>query len=330
MQTQFLPIISRSLNISEKQIANTIKLLEEGATIPFISRYRKEATGALDEVNVAAIKDANDKLNEISKRKETILSTIQDLDKLTPELKTRIENCWDSTELEDIYLPFKPKRRTKAEIAREKGLEPLATFLLFQNPGDVTAKAKQFVKGEVKDEEDALKGARDIIAEIINEDERARNQIRNVFAREAVITSKVVKGKEEEGNKYKDYFEWSEPLKRCSSHRMLALRRGENEGFLRVSISPEDENCLERLQRIFVKRDNEAASQVETAMIDAYKRLLKPSIETEFANLSKEKADEEAIRVFAQNLNQLLLAAPLGQKRVLAIDPGYRTGCKVV
>ena len=232
MQTQFLPIISRSLNISEKQIANTIKLLEEGATIPFISRYRKEVTGALDEVNVAAIKDANDKRNEIYKRKETILSTIQDLDKLTPELKTRIENCWDSNELEDIYLPFKPKRRTKAEIAREKGLEPLATFLLFQNPGDVTAKAKQFVKGEVKDEEDAPNGARDIIAEIINEDERARNQIRNVFAREAVITSKVVKGKEEEGNKYKDYSEWSEPLKRCSSHRMLALRLGENEGFL--------------------------------------------------------------------------------------------------
>ena len=308
-----------------------MKLLEEGATIPFISRYRKEVTGALDEIQVAAVKDAFDKLTELAKRKETVISTIEGLDKMTPELRKRIDNCWDSTELEDIYLPYKPKRRTKAEIAREKGLEPLATFLLFQNPGDITRRAEQFVKGDVKDTDDALKGARDIIAEIVNEDERARNQIRNTFAREAIISSKVVKGKEEEGSKYKDYFDWSEPLKRCSSHRMLALRRGENEGFLRVTISPEDdETVLERLKRIFVKSNNEASSQVETAMTDAYKRLLKPSIETEFSSLAKEKADEEAIRVFAQNLKQLLLAAPLGQKRVLAIDPGYRTGCKIV
>ncbi len=331
MQTQFFSIISKSLNISEKQVTNTVKLLEEGATIPFISRYRKEVTGALDEIQVAAVKDAFDKLTELAKRKETVISTIEGLDKMTPELRKRIDNCWDSTELEDIYLPYKPKRRTKAEIAREKGLEPLATFLLFQNPGDITRRAEQFVKGDVKDTDDALKGARDIIAEIVNEDERARNQIRNTFAREAIISSKVVKGKEEEGSKYKDYFDWSEPLKRCSSHRMLALRRGENEGFLRVTISPEDdETVLERLKRIFVKSNNEASSQVETAMTDAYKRLLKPSIETEFSSLAKEKADEEAIRVFAQNLKQLLLAAPLGQKRVLAIDPGYRTGCKIV
>lgn len=330
MNTQFYSLISKSLNISEKQIANTVRLLDEGATIPFISRYRKEMTGALDEVQIASINDAMEKLKEIAKRKTTILSTIGELGKLTPELEQRIGNCWDSTELEDIYLPFKPKRRTRAEIAREKGLEPLATALLFQNAGNLTSKIKPFVKGEVKTDEDALKGARDIIAEWVNEDERARNQIRNVFNREAMISSKVVKGKEEEGSKYRDYFEWSEPLKKCSSHRMLALRRRENEGILKITIEPEDEHCLERLNRQFVKSDNESSLQVAEAVKDSYKRLLKPSIETEFTNLSKEKADEEAIRVFAQNLRQLLLAAPLGQKRVLAIDPGYRTGCKVV
>ncbi|MEG1587054.1 MAG: Tex family protein [Bacteroidales bacterium] len=330
MSTNFNILISKALNISEQQIANTVKLLDEGATIPFISRYRKEMTGALDEVQIAAINDTFNKLKEIEKRKTTILSTIEEQGKLTGELKKRIEQSWDATELEDIYLPFKPKRRTRAEMAREKGLEPLATFLLFQQPGDIVAKADSFVKGDVKDNDDALKGARDIIAEWINEDEKSRNAIRNVFSREAVISSKVVKGKEEEGSKYRDYFDWSEPLKRCSSHRMLALRRGENEGILKVNIEPEDEICLERLERQHVKSNNPASQQVGEAVKDAYKRLLKPSIETEFSQLSKEKADEEAIRVFATNLRQLLLAAPLGQKRVLAIDPGYRTGCKVV
>ena len=330
MSTNFNTLISKSLNISEKQIANTIKLLDEGATIPFISRYRKEMTGALDEVQIASIHDTLNKLKEIEKRKNTILSTIEEQGKLTPQLQDRIANSWDATELEDIYLPFKPKRRTRAEMAREKGLEPLATFLLFQQNGDVTTKAGSVVKGDVKDAEDALKGARDIIAEWVNEDEKSRNAVRNIFAREATISSKVVKGKEEEGNKYRDYFDWSEPLKRCSSHRMLALRRGENEGILKVTIEPEDEHCLERLERQYVKGNNQAAAQVAEAVKDAYKRLLKSSIETEFSQLSKEKADEEAIRVFATNLRQLLLAAPLGQKRVLAIDPGYRTGCKVV
>lgn len=330
MSTNFNTLISKTLNISEKQIANTIKLLEEGATIPFISRYRKEMTGALDEVQIASINDTLSKLKEIEKRKSTILSTIEEQGKLTSELKNRIDSTWDSTVLEDIYLPFKPKRRTRAEMAREKGLEPLATFLMFQQNGDLKQKSSSFVKGEVKDIDDALKGARDIIAEWVNEDEKSRNNIRNIFAREAIIYSKVVKGKEEEGSKYRDYFDWSEPLKRCSSHRMLALRRGENEGILKVTIEPEDEHCLERLNRQFVKSNNEASLQVAEAVKDAYKRLLKPSIETEFSQLSKEKADEEAIRVFATNLRQLLLAAPLGQKRVLAIDPGYRTGCKVV
>lgn len=330
MSTNFNTLISKTLNISEKQIANTIKLLEEGATIPFISRYRKEMTGALDEVQIASINDTLSKLKEIEKRKSTILSTIEEQGKLTSELKNRIDSTWDSTVLEDIYLPFKPKRRTRAEMAREKGLEPLATFLMFQQNGDLKQKSSSFVKGDVKDIDDALKGARDIIAEWVNEDEKSRNNIRNIFAREAIIYSKVVKGKEEEGSKYRDYFDWSEPLKRCSSHRMLALRRGENEGILKVTIEPEDEHCIERLDRQFVKSNNEASQQVAEAVKDAYKRLLKPSIETEFSQLSKEKADEEAIRVFATNLRQLLLAAPLGQKRVLAIDPGYRTGCKVV
>lgn len=330
MSVQLYSLISKTLNISVPQVTNTIKLLDEGATIPFISRYRKEMTGALDEVQIAAIHDTLNKLKDLEKRKQTVLSTIEELGKLTPELRSRIDNCWDATELEDIYLPYKPKRRTRAEMAREKGLEPLATQLMFQQNGDLVSRLKSFVRGEVKSAEDALKGARDIIAEWVNEDERARNSVRNVFNREAMISSKVVKGKEEEGSKYRDYFDWSEPLKKCSSHRMLALRRGENEGILKVTIEPEDEHCLERLDRQFVRSDNEAGKQVGEAVKDAYKRLLKPSIETEFSALSKEKADEEAIRVFTQNLRQLLLAAPLGQKRVLAIDPGYRTGCKVV
>ena len=326
----FNKMIASALNIAERQVENTLSLLNGGATIPFISRYRKEATGGLDEVQIGEIKERSDKLTEIAKRKETILKTIEEQGKLTADLKKRIDMCWDATELEDIYLPYKPKRKTRAEVARQKGLEPLATILLMQRENNLSARVRTFINGEVKDEEDALKGARDIIAEQVSEDERSRNQIRNQFSRQAIITSKVVKGKEEEAAKYKDYFDFSEPLKRCTSHRLLAIRRGESEGLLKVSISPDDAECTERLERSYVRGNNECSRQVQEAVRDAYKRLLKPSIETEFAALSKEKADEEAIRVFAGNLRQLLLAPPLGQKRVMGIDPGYRTGCKVV
>ena len=326
----FSKMIATALNIAVRQVENTLSLLNGGATIPFISRYRKEATGGLDEVQIGEIKERYDKLTEIAKRKETILKTIEEQGKLTADLKKRIEACWDATELEDIYLPYKPKRKTRAEAARQKGLEPLATILMMQRENNLMARVRTFIKGDVKDEEDALKGARDIIAEQVSEDERSRNQLRNQFSRQAIISSKVVKGKEEEGAKYKDYFDFSEPLKRCTSHRLLAIRRGEAEGLLKVSISPDDEECTERLERNYVRGNNECSQQVKEAVRDAYKRLLKPSIETEFAALSKEKADEEAIRVFAGNLRQLLLAPPLGQKRVMGIDPGYRTGCKVV
>ena len=326
----FSKMIATALNIAVHQVENTLSLLNGGATIPFISRYRKEATGGLDEVQIGEIKERYDKLSDIAKRKETILKTIEEQGKLTTDLKKRIDTCWDATELEDIYLPYKPKRKTRAEAARQKGLEPLATILMMQRENNLMARVRTFVKGEVKDEEDALKGARDIIAEQVNEDERARNQVRNQFSRQAIISSKVVKGKEEEAAKYKDYFDFSEPLKRCTSHRLLAIRRGEAEGLLKVSISPDDEECTERLERSYVRSNNECSRQVQEAVKDAYKRLLKPSIETEFAALSKEKADEEAIRVFAGNLRQLLLAPPLGQKRVMGIDPGYRTGCKIV
>ena len=323
-------MISGFLGIPERQISSTLHLLGEGATIPFISRYRKEATGGLDEVQIEQIKEQHDKLCDIVKRKETILATITEQGKLTAELEKRINDTWSPTELEDIYLPYKPKRKTRAEVARQKGLEPLATILLLQRENNLSAKAASFVKGEVKDMEDALKGARDIIAEQVNEDERARNAVRNQFGRRAEITAKLVKGKEEEAAKYRDYFDFSEPLKRCTSHRLLAIRRAESEGLLKVSIHPDDEACIERLERQFVRGNNECSRQVSEATTDAYKRLLKPSIETEFAAQSKEKADDEAIRVFTENLRQLLLAAPLGQKRVLAIDPGFRTGCKVV
>ncbi|MBQ8239843.1 MAG: RNA-binding transcriptional accessory protein [Bacteroides sp.] len=326
----FSKMIATALNIAVRQVENTLSLLNGGATIPFISRYRKEATGGLDEVQIGEIKERYDKLTEIAKRKETILKTIEEQGKLTAELKKRIESCWDATELEDIYLPYKPKRKTRAEVARQKGLEPLATILMMQRENNLMARVRTFIKGDVKDEEDALKGARDILAEQVSEDEHARNQLRNQFSRQAIISSKVVKGKEEEAAKYKDYFNFSEPLKRCTSHRLLAIRRGETEGLLKVSISPDDEECTERLERSYVRGNNECSQQVKEAVRDAYKRLLKPSIETEFAALSKEKADEEAIRVFAGNLRQLLLAPPLGQKRVMGIDPGYRTGCKVV
>ena len=326
----FHKMISGLSGISEKQISSTLHLLGEGATIPFISRYRKEATGGLNEVQIEQIKEQHDKLCDIAKRKETILGTITEQGKLTAELEKRINDTWNPTELEDIYLPYKPKRKTRAEAARQKGLEPLATLLLLQRENNLSARAASFVKGEVKDVEDALKGARDIIAEQMNEDERARNAVRNQFSRQAEINAKVVKGKEEEAAKYRDYFDFSEPLKRCTSHRLLAIRRAEAEGLLKVSITPDDEACIERLERQFVRGNNECSEQVSEAAIDAYKRLLKPSIETEFAAQSKEKADDEAIRVFTENLRQLLLAAPLGQKRVLAIDPGFRTGCKVV
>lgn len=330
---EFSQMIAAELKLPAHRIANTLKLLQGGATIPFISRYRKEATGGLDEVQIGDIQTRYEKLCELSKRKETVLSTIEEQGKLTPELKSRISACWNATELEDIYLPFKPKRKTRAETARAKGLEPLALLLMMQKENNLAAKVRSFVKGEVKDEEDALKGARDILAEQISEDERSRNLMRNQFQRQALIQSKVVKGKEAEeaSAKYRDYFDFCEPLKKCSSHRLLALRRGESEGVLKVTIFPEDEDmCNERLQRLFVRANNECAHQVEEALTDAYKRLLKPAIETEFAALSKEKADEEAIRVFAENLRQLLLAPPLGQKRVMGIDPGFRTGCKVV
>ena len=326
-------MIAAAMKLQEHRVENTLKLLQGGATIPFISRYRKEATGGMDEVQISEINDRYEKLCELAKRKETIISTIEEQGKMTAELRNRIDYCWDSTELEDIYLPFKPKRKTRAEAARQKGLEPLAIILMMQRENNLMAKAAQFVKGEVKDEEDALKGARDIIAEQVNEDERARNQVRNIFTRQAIITAKVVKGKEKEEDaaKYRDYFDFSEPLKRCTSHRLLAIRRGEAEGILKVTISPEeDDECTDRLERQFVRGNGECSSQVTEAVKDAYKRLLKPAIETEFSALSKEKADEEAIRVFAENLRQLLLAPPLGQKRVMGIDPGFRTGCKVV
>lgn len=323
-------LISKSLNIPIRNVENSIKLLEEGATIPFISRYRKEVTGGLDEVKIANIKELNEKYTELEKRKEYVLKSISEQEKLTPELEKKITDCWDSTELEDIYLPYKPKRQTRAEIARKNGLEPLAKWLMAQYHGSPEAKAAQYVNENVSDAEAALKGARDIIAEWVNEDSHARQMVRNMFARDAIITSKVVKGKEEGGEKYRDYFDFSAPLSRCPSHRILALRRGEAEGFLRVSISPDDEKCLDRLVPRYAKNDTEAADQVEDAVTDSYKRLLKPSIETEFANLSKEQADEAAIAVFAENLRQLLLAPPLGQKRILGVDPGYRTGCKLV
>lgn len=323
-------LIATALNISEAQTNKTIGLLDSGATIPFISRYRKEVTGGLDEIQIASIKEQYDKLNELAKRKETILKSIEEQEKLTPELKKRIEDCWISSELEDIYLPYKPKRQTRAEIARKKGLEGLAKLIMAQQNIDVEAKAQSFVKGDVKDTKEAISGACDIIAEWISEDEYARNAIRNLFQREAIITSKVIKGKEEEGDKFRDYFDFSERLNRCSSHRLLAMRRGESEGFLRINIAPDEDIALERLDKRFLKGDNEAGDYVADAIKDAYKRLLKPSIETEIAGNAKEKADEDAIKVFVENARQLLLAPPLGQKRVLGIDPGYRTGCKVV
>lgn len=327
----FGKLISENLSLTARQVCNTLELLDSGATVPFISRYRKERTGSLDEVQIAAIQEQYDKLKTISKRKETIRTTIEEQGKLTPELQERIEQCWDTNLLEDLYLPYKPKKRTKAEIARQKGLEPLALKIMMQRGCNLDAEAQKFVRGEVKDKEEALAGARDIIAEQISENEEARKRVRRVFERTALITAKVVKGKEEEGDKFKDYFDFQEPLRKCSSHRLLALRRGEAEGVLRVSIAPaEDEDCLNQLNRQFVRSNDVCGRLVSEAVADSYKRLLRPSIETEFAAGSRAKAEEEAIRVFAANLKQLLLSPPLGQKRVLGIDPGFRTGCKVV
>lgn len=325
-------IIAKKLNLNGRYVENTLQLLEEGCTIPFISRYRKERTGNMDEVQIAAISEANDKLKDIDKRKETVVKTITEQGKMTDELQRRIEDCWDANELEDIYMPFKPKRRTKAQMARELGLEPLSVILMMQRESNPETAAKRFVKEGVKDVAAAIKGAQDIIAETVSEDERSRQQVRSAFRREAIISSKVVKAKAdtEEAAKFSDYFDFSEPLKRCSSHRLLAMRRGENEGILRISISADDEGCIDRVKRFFVRGYGRCSSLVGEAVEDSYKRLLRPAIETEFANLSKEKADEEAINVFTENLRQLLLSAPLGQKRVMGVDPGFRTGCKVV
>ncbi|WP_282014487.1 Tex family protein [Marinifilum flexuosum] len=327
---KYIDQISKSLQLQAFQVENTMQLLGEGATLPFIARYRKEMTGSLDEVQIANVKEELARLTELDKRRESIIEAIDKQEKLTDELRARIEACTELNQLEDLYLPYKQKRKTRAVKAKEKGLEPLAKILMKQLERDVESRASQFVNDEVADEDEALQGARDIIAEWVNENEISRNSVRGIFQRQAVIRSKVVKGKEEEGEKFKDYFQSEEPLKRCASHRMLALRRGEAEGVLRLEIAPNEDDVLDRLNRIFVKGNNEAADHVEVAVKDAYKRLLSSSIETEFAKASKEEADKEAIRVFSENLRQLLLASPLGQRRVLAIDPGYRTGCKVV
>ncbi len=328
----FTQYIATTLDLQAHSVDNVLQLLAEGCTIPFISRYRKEKTGNMDEVKIADISNLNDKLTELQKRKETILKTIEEQGKLTDELKLRIDSTWDSTELEDIYMPYKPKRRTRAQIAREQGLEPLAMMLIMQREQNPYSKAEQFVKGDITDVDAAMKGAQYIIAELVSEDQRARQQMRRIFGYGAVVTSKVVKGKKDtdEAHKYSDYFDWSEPLKRCSSHRLLAMRRGESEGVLRVTITADEDECLNKLERIFVKNGGACGKLVAEAVKDSLKRLLAPSIETEFAAASKEKADSEAIKVFSENLRQLLLSAPLGQKRVIGVDPGFRTGCKIV
>lgn len=325
-----IQLISQNLSIPERKVQNTVGLLKEGATIPFISRYRKEVTGSLDEVQVGAIKIELKKLEELESRKQTILTAIEEQGKLTPELKSRIETTYNPTELEDLYLPYKKKRKTKGTVAKEKGLEPLAEAIFKQNTSDLESLAFKFINDEVADIEEAFQGARDIMSEWINEDEDARNKIRGAFKRGATIRSKIARNKEEAGAKYRDYFDFEELLNKCPSHRLLAIRRGEEEGLLRVQIGPDEEESLYLLEKLFIQSNGEAAQQLKEAIKDSYKRLLSPSIETEFRNKAKEIADEEAINVFTENLRQLLLAAPLGQKSILAIDPGYRTGCKVV
>ncbi len=330
MKDQHISIICKELGLKEQQVRNTLELLADGATVPFISRYRKEATGSLDEVQVTAVQSRYEKLLETDKRREAILRSIEEQGKLTDELKHRIEMAESLSELEDLYLPYKPKRKTRASTARERGLEPLAAQLMKQTDNDPESIAQKYVNDDVPTVEDALQGARDIIAEQVNEDAGARDAVRRLFARDAVIYSKAVKGKETDGEKYRDYFDFSESLRRCPSHRLLAMLRGKDENFLRINIEPDEQKAIDILNKQFVKGRTAAAKQVEEAVEDGYKRLLCPSIETEFEALAKEKADEESIKVFADNLRQLLLASPLGQKNVLAIDPGFRTGCKVV
>ncbi|MFO7756228.1 MAG: Tex family protein [Bacteroidales bacterium] len=327
---KYIEIIASRLGHHEWQVENTVRLIDDGATIPFISRYRKEMTGSLDEVQINHIKDEYEKLVELEKRREAIIRSVEEQDKMSPELLDQINAAVTITELEDIYLPYRPKRKTRASVAREKGLEPLAKKLIRQEPGDPGVEAEKYLNDEVEDVSAALQGAKDIIAEWINEDKDARKRIRALFEKDARLISRMIRGKEEEGEKYRDYFEWEEKLTRCPSHRLLAMRRGEEEGFLRISIMPPEDRALKLLDDIFIKSDNESARHILDAVKDSWKRLLGPAMETEFRNISKEKADEEAIRVFADNLRQLLLAPPLGGKRVLALDPGYRTGCKLV
>jgi len=325
-----IELISKRLGLHRWQVENCIRLMEGGATIPFISRYRKEMTGSLDEVTISSIKDENNRLKELDARIESVKKSIEEQGKMTPELLLKIESAPTMSELEDIYLPYRPKRRTRATIAKEKGLEPLAEIIFKQDETDPEIRAEQFLNEDVADIAEAVSGARDIIAEWISEDKTARTRLRNLYDKEAVIYSRVIKGKETDGNKFSDYFDWSEPLKKCPSHRLLAMRRGEEEGFLRLSIKLEDENALAILKSVFVRSANKSSEIVDEAVSDSWKRLLSSSMETEFRNIAKEKADEEAIRVFADNLRQLLLAPPLGEKNILAIDPGYKTGCKIV
>jgi uncharacterized protein len=325
-----IKIIAQKLHLHDWQVENTLRLLDDGATIPFISRYRKEITGSLNEVQLADIRDEYERLKELDKRKEAVIKSIEEQDKMTPELLNRINDALTLSQLEDLYLPYRPKRRTRASVAREKGLEPLALWLLEQMPGAPEDEAEKYLGENVVSVDDALAGARDIIAEKVSENEQVRGNMRILYEREAVISSKVIKGKAEEGNKFSDYFEWSEPLRRCPSHRLLAMRRGEEEGFLKLSVMPREEEAVQLVEKHFIKAHNPAAAEVREAVKDSWSRLLSPSMETEFRKVSKEKADEEAIRVFADNLRQLLLSAPLGEKSVMGIDPGYRTGCKIV
>lgn len=329
-KTAFIKIISERLGHHQWQVENTIRLIDDGATIPFISRYRKEMTGSLDEVQIAHIKEEYEKLVDIGKRREAIIKSVEEQDKMTPELLDRINKTLTMSELEDIYLPYKPRRKTRASAAKEKGLEPLAALIMKQDIADPFARAGSFLNDQVEDAEQALQGARDIIAEWINENEFARRRIRGLFERDSYISSKVLKGKKDEGAKYRDYFEWEESLKRCPSHRLLAMRRGETEGFLKLAIQPPGDKAIDILEKVFIKARNGSSEQVDIALKDSWKRLLGPSMETEFRSKSKELADAEAIKVFAENLRQLLLASPLGEKNVLALDPGFRTGCKVV
>ena len=326
----FANLIATRLEININSVQRTIALLDDGATVPFIARYRKEATGALLETQIQAIKECLESLSDLAKRKETIISTIEAQNRLTDELKNQIDSCWDSTQLEDIYLPYKPKRRTRADIARQKGLEPLAKLIMAQNNANIEQNALRYVNDDVPSTDEAIQGAKDIIAEWVSENKRVRNTVRRLFAREATIKSTVAKGKEQEGETYATYFNVDESLKRCSSHRILAMMRGENEGMLKLDVSIDAEKAIDEVCRIVVHGYSQSSQLVEQAAADSYKRLIKPSIETEFRNQAKAKADDEAIEVFAQNVRQLLFAPPLGEKNVIAIDPGFRTGCKVV